>query len=110
MRGNVLRSQCDDLKRRIDRLDASGKSVCFGFIRSTFQQMSDGYALASSADRTRILNEVRQISRNLWEAGNRPQALALGVIMLNLESQLETGDDAEFVKAATDALIRLASD
>ena len=109
MRGSVLRSQCDDLKHRIDRLDASAKSVCFGFIRSTFQQMSDGYALASSADRTRILNEVRQISRNLWEAGNRPQALALGVIMLNLESRLEMGEDADFVKAATDALIRLAS-
>jgi len=109
VRGNVLRNQCDDLKHRIDRLDASAKSVCFGFIRSTFQQMSDGYALASSADRTRILNEVRQISRNLWEAGNRPQALALGVIMLNLESRLEMGDDAEFVKAATDALIKLAS-
>ena len=109
MRSNVLRSQVDDLKRRIDRLDDSAKSACFGFIRSTFNQVSEGYTLASSADRQRIVDEVRQISRKLWDAGNRPQALALGVILLNLESQVETGDDADSVKAATDALIKEAS-
>jgi hypothetical protein len=31
--------------------------------------------------------------------------MALGVIMLNIESQFVSGDDAAFVKVATDALI-----
>jgi hypothetical protein len=70
--------------------------------------VSDGYKLASPDDRERILGEVRAVSRQLWEAGNRPQALALGVIMLNIESQFLPGDDAAFVKAATDALIKEA--
>jgi len=109
VRSDVLRSQFDDLKRRIDRLDDSAKSACFGFIRSTFNQVSEGYTLASSADRQRILEEVRQISRKLWDGGNRAQALALGVILLNLETQFETGDDADSVKAATDALIKEAA-
>ncbi|WP_325633903.1 hypothetical protein [Bradyrhizobium sp.] len=70
--------------------------------------MNDGYGIASPVDRERILKEVRAVSRQLWEAGNRPQALALGVIMLNIESQFLGGDDAAFVKAATDALIKEA--
>jgi hypothetical protein len=32
--------------------------------------------------------------------------LALGVIMLNIESQFVPGDDAAFVKLATDTLIK----
>jgi hypothetical protein len=70
--------------------------------------VSDGYRLASPIDRERILTEVRGVSRQLWEAGNRPQALALGIIMLNIESQFLDGDDAAFVKAATDVLIKEA--
>jgi len=108
VRGNVLREEYDDLKRRIDAADVMSRSACFNHIRSTFGPVSEGYELASSADRERILKEIREVSRQLWNAGNRPQALALGVIMLNVESQSAPGDDAAFVKAATDALIKEA--
>jgi len=54
------------------------------------------------------LKEIREVSRELWNAGDRPQALAFGVIMLNIESQFTPGDDAAFVKAATEALIKEA--
>jgi len=59
-------------------------------------------------DRDRILKEIREVSRQLWDAGNRPQALALGIIMLNIESRLAPGEAAAFVKAATDVLIEEA--
>jgi hypothetical protein len=108
VRGSVLRREYDDLRQRIDTADATSKSACFNQIRSTYGPVSDGYRLASPVDRERILKEVRAVSRQLWEAGNRPQALALGVILLNIESQFLTGDDAAFVKAASDALIREA--
>jgi hypothetical protein len=108
VRGNVLRKEYEDLKRRIDATDSLPKSTFFNFIRSTFGPVSEGYTLASSADRQRILKEVRDVSRKLWEAGNRPQALALGVIMLNIESEFVPGEDAAFVKEATDALIKKA--
>jgi len=109
VRGSVLRREYDDLRRRIDTADATSKSACLNQIRSTFGPVSDGYKLASPDDRERILKEVRAVSRRLWEAGSRPQALALGVIMLNIESQFLPGDDAAFVKAATDDLIKEAS-
>jgi hypothetical protein len=105
-RGNTLREEYDDLKRRIDAADVMSRSACFNHIRSTFGPVSEGYALASSGDRERILREVREVSRKLWEAGNRPQALALGVTMLNIESQFMPGEEAAFVKAATDALMK----
>jgi hypothetical protein len=68
--------------------------------------VNEGYELASSTDRERILKELRDVSRRLWSAGNRPQALALGVLMLNIESRFTPGDDAAFVKQSTDALIK----
>ena len=102
---NALREKYDDLKRRIDAADFISKSAYLNHIRSTYQPVNEGYALASSADRERILNEIQEVSRQLWQAGNRAQALGLGVIMLNIESQLQDGDDAAFVKEATDALI-----
>jgi len=108
VRGNVLREEYNDLKRRIDAADVMSRSTCFNHIRSTFGPVSEGYELASSADKERILKEIREVSRQLWNAGNRPQALALGVIMLNIESQFTPGDAAAFVKAATDALIKEA--
>jgi len=109
VRGSVLRREYEDLRRRIDTADATSKSACLNQIRSTFGPVSDGYKLASPDDRERILKEVRAVSRQLWEAGNRPQALALGIIMLNIESQFLPGDDAAFVKAATDDLIKEAT-
>ena len=105
MRGNVLREEYDDLRRRIDTMNVEQKLACFNYIKSTYGPVNDGYALASSADRERILKAVREVSRQLWSAGNRPQAMALGVIMLNIESQFVPGDDAAFVRVATDALI-----
>jgi hypothetical protein len=105
VRGSVLREQYDDIKRRIDALNVEQKSVCFNHIKSTYGPVNEGYALAGSGDRERILKEVRDVSRQLWSAGNRSQALALGLIMLNIESQFEPGDDAAFVKLATDTLI-----
>jgi hypothetical protein len=106
LRGNILREQFDDLKRRIDALNVEPRSACFNYIKSTYGPVNDGYELASSADRERILKELRDVSRRLWSAGNRPQALALGVLLLNIESQLTPSDDAAFVKKATDALIK----
>ena len=106
MRGNILREHYDDLKRRIDALNFEPRSACFNYIKSTYGPVNEGYELASNADRERILKELRDVSRRLWSAGNRPQALALGVLLLNIESQLTPGDDAAFVKQATDALIK----
>jgi hypothetical protein len=108
-RGTVLRRQYDDLRRRIDAADESARAACLNYIRSTFNTISDAYELASSSDRGRMLKAVLEVTRKLWEEGNRPQVLALGVIMLNIESRYVAGDEAAFVKAETDALIEEAS-
>src|ERR1700690_325393 len=73
-RGNLLRAEYDDLRRRIDAAEDMSRPTCFNHIRSTFGPVSEGYALASDADRERILREIREVSRQLWNAGNPPQA------------------------------------
>jgi len=104
--GNLLRQQYDDLKRRIDAQNVEQKSTFLNYIKKTFGPVNEGYELASSADRGRILRELRDVSLQLWTAGNRPQALALGIILLDIESQFTPGEDAAAVKAATAALIK----
>ena len=101
-----LREQYDDLRRRIDALSVEQKSTCLNYLKSINGPVNEGCELASSADRERILKELRDVSLQLWTAGNQPQALALGVILLNIESQLAPGDDAAFVKRATEDLIQ----
>jgi len=108
-RGTVLRRQYDDLRLRIDAADMPARSACFNYISSTFNSISDAYELASSADRERMLKAILEFTLKLWTDGNRPQALALGVIVLNIESRFVGGDDAAFVRAETDALIKEAS-
>ena len=105
MRGN-LHEEYDDLRRRIDAANVEQKSAFSNYIKLNYGPVKEGCELASSADRERILNEVREVSRQLWAAGNRPQAMALGVIILNMESEFLPGDDAAFVKLATAALIK----
>ena len=107
-RGNVLRKQFDDLKQRMDAADADAKLACFNCIKSTANDVSGGYADASSADRKQILRHAAKVSRQLWDRGDWPQALGLGIIMLNAESRFVPGDDAAYVRAATDALIKEA--
>src|SRR5664280_3333329 len=65
MRGNILREEYYDLKRRIDATDVMSRLACFNHMKSTFAPVSDGYALASSVDRERILKEIREVSRHL---------------------------------------------
>ena len=108
-RSTVLRRQYDDLRHRIDAADTPARPVCLNYIRSTFNSIRDAYELASNADRERMMKAVLEVSRKLWDEGNRPQVLALGVVMLNLESRFVEGDDANYVKVETDALIKEAS-
>jgi hypothetical protein len=107
-RGNVLRKQYDDLKQKIDAANAHAKLACFECIKSKAHDVSEGYANASSADRKRISRHAVEVSHQLWDRGDWPQALGLGIIMLNAESRFVPGDDAAYVRAATDALIKEA--
>jgi hypothetical protein len=108
--GNLLREQYDDLRRHIDAMNVEQMSVCSDYIKLNRGPVCDGYTLASDGDRERIVKEIREVCRQLWSAGNEPQAMALGVILLNVESQFASGDEAAFVKTATDDLINRGID
>ena len=108
-RGNVLRKRYEGLKWRIDGADFPAKSSRFGYINSRFELFSSRYASASTADRKRILKNASKISHQLSDAGDWPRALGLGIMVFNLEARRLPGDDAAFVKAATDALIKEAN-
>jgi hypothetical protein len=47
VRGNVLREEYDDLRRRIDATSVEQKSVCFNYIKSTYGPVNEGHALAA---------------------------------------------------------------
>lgn len=108
-RGNVLRRRYEGLKSRIDAVDPTAKSACFGVVKSNFEFLSSHYASASSAERKRVLKHASKTVRQLSDASDWPRALGLTIIMLNLEVRHLPGDDAAVLKAATDALIEEAN-
>jgi hypothetical protein len=108
-RGNVLRRRYEGLKSRIDAVDPTAKSACFGVVKSNFEFLSSRYTSASSAERKRVLKHASKTVRQLSDASDWPRALGLTIIMFNLEARHLPGDDAAALKAATDALIKEAS-
>jgi FMN phosphatase YigB (HAD superfamily) len=108
-RGHVLRERYERLKSRIDAADVAAKSACFGVVKSRFEFFRSRYAIASSADRKRILAHASKIARQLSERGDWPRASGLTIIMLNLQARDLPGDDAAAVTAAIDVLMEEAN-
>ena len=104
-RGNVLRQRWVRLNQRINSIDDNARASCLDYIKWRFDPLSNRFARSSEADRTRIRKRAAQMSRELIGSGNWPSALGLAVMMMNIEVRSLPGNDAAFVKSASDALI-----
>ena len=101
----VLRERWERLKRQIDTAEHPIKAACLKYIRWRVDPLSKRYASSSRADRKRIRRQATKVWNQLADAGDWPSALGLGVMLMNMETRYLPGDDAEFVKMASDALI-----
>jgi hypothetical protein len=108
-RGVVMLNELDDIAARIDAANDKALSRFFGKIAHSIAPVRTKYETSSDSDRKAILRLLKKSAGEMWEQGDWPSALGLGVVSLNVESQFVPGPDASMVKANTALLILKAA-
>gem|GEM_PF-4769493 len=109
-RGTVMRKEYNDLIARLEGANSHARSAFLNNIHQTITEVTEAYSAASGPDRKAFLKEMTKAAREMWNAGDWPSALGLGVSCLNAESSFVPGDDAAYVKRETDRLIKEAAE
>ncbi len=108
-RGAVLRKEYEDIMARMRDANESARSAFLTNIHQTIDHVIGYYCSASMSRRKAFLEKMRKTSLGLWKRGDWAAALGLGISCLNAQSRVVPGEDAAYVKQATDLLIREAS-
>jgi hypothetical protein len=95
---------------RMRDADPPARAAFLSSVHQTIDRMLGFYASSSVPARAAYLRKMRKASRKMWAHGDWPSALGLGISCLNVESRFVSGDDASYVKAATDRIIKEAAD
>ncbi len=104
-RGNVLRKQFDDAMMRLKGANEPAMSAFFSNVEATIEGLRELYRTASDSERKAILKHCRKSMNQMWNRGDWPSSLGLGISCLNVESEHVPGDDAAYVKRETDKII-----
>jgi hypothetical protein len=107
-RGSVLKQQCNDLISWIEAANDHARRDIDNNIDQSIDEIRDSYLAATSPGRKMILRYLKAKAKVLTARGDWPSAYGLGIIALNLESRFVPGDDATYVKAQTEAVIKRA--
>ena len=90
--------------------DPTARAAFLSTVHQTIDRMLGFYASSSVPARAAYLRKMRRACRKMWAHGDWPSALGLGISCLNVESRFVPGDDASYVKVATDLTIKEAAD
>jgi hypothetical protein len=80
----------------------------FNNISQTIDEVVEHYSSGSTSERKALLKQARNSADTMWRSGDWPSALGLGISCLNAESRFVPGNDAAYVRAQTDQLIKEA--
>jgi len=104
-RGNVLRQQFDDAMMRLKGANEPAMRAFFNNVEQTIEPLREAYGPASPSERKAILKHCRKSMNEMWDRGDWPSSLGLGISCLNIESEHVPGEDAAYVKRETDKII-----
>lgn len=107
-RGDVMRKEFADVMTRIRTANPHALSAFYNNVEQTIEPLREAYRPASAAERKAILKESRRSATEMWNSGDWPSSLGLGISALNIESEYAPGKDAAYVKAETDKVIQQA--
>jgi hypothetical protein len=107
-RGAVIRKEYEDVIARMRGANPAARSAFLNNIHQTIDQVIGRYSSASKSERKVFLESMRKSSLEMWNSGDWPSALGLGISCLNAQSRFVSGDDAAYVKRETDRLIKEA--
>jgi hypothetical protein len=107
-RGVVLRREYEDLMARMNGANVHARRAFLNNIEQTIDDVVATYSAASERERRAFSKEFQKAAKEMWTRGDWPSALGAGVSLLNAQSRFVPGDDAAYVRAKTDALVKEA--
>lgn len=107
-RGAVLRKEYEDAMARMRDASPSARAAFLNNVNQTVENIVEFYSAASSSGRKDLLKATRRAALDMWNSGDWPSALGLGISCLNAESRFVPGADASYVKQATDRIVEEA--
>src|ERR1035437_1172517 len=108
--GAVLRKEYEDVMARMRDANPPAKAAFLNNVHQTIDHVIGFYSSASVPGRKAFLKKMREASLKMWNSGDWPSALGLGISCLNTESRFVSGDDASYVKLETDRIIKEAAE
>jgi len=108
-RGARLRKEYKDVMARMHDANPAARSAFLNNVHQTIDHVIGFYSSASVTRRRAFLEKMRKASLEMWNNGDWPSALGLGISCLNAESRFVLGDDAAFVKLETDRIVKEAA-
>jgi hypothetical protein len=109
-RGAVIRKEFEDVMARMQDANPRARTAFLNNIHQTIDKVIGHYSSASKSERKMFLESMRKSSIEMWDSGDWPSALGLGISCLSAQSRFIPGDDAAYVRRETDRLIKEAAD
>lgn len=107
-RGAVLRKEYEDAMARMQDANSSARAAFLNNVDQTIDEIVGLYSAASKSEREVFLKATRKAALAMWNSGDWPSALGVGISCLNAESRFLPGADASYVKQGTDRIIKEA--
>jgi hypothetical protein len=107
-RGAVMRKEFEDTMARMEGANDPAKSAFLNNVNQTIDEVINACTSASESERKALLKQMKEASLQMWKSGDWPSALGLAISCLNAESRFVPGEDALYVRHATDRIIQEA--
>lgn len=108
-RGTVMRKEFEDAMARMRNANEPARRAFLNNIHQTIDDIVAFYTPASPSERRQFLKQSVNSAGDMWNQGDWPSALGLGISCLHAESRFVPGDDAAYVRQQTERLIREAA-
>jgi hypothetical protein len=93
---------------RMEGANDPAKSAFLNNVNQTLDEVINACTSASDLERKALLKQMKEASLQMWKSGDWPSALGLAISCLNAESRFVPGEDALYVRNATDRIIQEA--
>lgn len=94
---------------RMGDANHAARAAFLNNIHETIDHVIGFYSSASVPRRKAFIDKMRKASLKMWNRGEWPSALGLGISCLNAQSRFVPGNDAAYVKLETNLLIKEAA-
>jgi hypothetical protein len=109
-RGRGLRAEFENAVSLMGNATPEARRAFQNNLHQCYESLRTAYDAAPASERKRMQKIAKASAITMWQRGDWPSALGLGVAMIHLESQHVPGADAAQIRAASTSLIAEAAE